>query len=141
MTNETCRGVLMIENNLTFTANCVKFRTDRDENDEFNLSTTHSIYFGESDPGQDDHAWTFCGVGELGVGIIRGRKKHVLYESIQEFVLSRSRLECVFNERGIPETGINTLTILYDISDESWGGLAHIARGVFGTFNYFKLIN
>jgi hypothetical protein len=133
----------MIENNLTFTASCVKFKTESDENDIYNLSSFYSIYFGEGDPGQDGHAWTFYRktVDDYGVWVLRGREQHGLEDSIKEFVLSHSRLECVFNEGGTAETGIDTLTIVYDINEGLWRELALTAQRVFGGFTYFKLID
>jgi hypothetical protein len=133
----------MNENNLTFTANCVRFKADGDELDEYELSSFYSIYFGEGDPGQDGHAWTFYrNYGDdYGVWVLRGREQHGIEDSIKECILSHSRLECVFNERATAETGIDTLTILYDINEELWRELASTARRVFGSSTYFKLID
>ena len=128
----------MIEHNLTFTANCVRCKIDGDQ-----LFSTSSIYFGEGDPEQEGHTWIFYRKtdDDWGVWIVPETQQHGLHDSTKECILSRSRLECLFNERGTTERGINTLTILYDISDESWRGLAHTAQRVFGAFTYFKLIN
>lgn len=133
----------MIENSLTFTANCVEVKTDHVAYDEYNISSASisSIYFGERDPGQDGDAWTFYQGGGEGYGtrMMRGRQQRV-WEGIKEVVVSRSRLECVFTETGIAETGFNTLIILYEISEERWQILASMARRVFGTI-HFKLID
>jgi hypothetical protein len=132
----------MIENNLTFTAKCV---TCDAHSDEFNISSTCTIYFGEGDPGQDGHAWTFySGAAEIGGCVVQGKQQRglALDEIIKEAVLSHSRLECVFNERGSAKTGINTLTILYDLREGLWQGLAHNARRIFAsTGSNFKLID
>jgi hypothetical protein len=118
----------MIENNLTFTANCVKFSPGGD-------GSTSSVYFGEGDSGQDGHAWTFShshNDDDWGIRIFWGQQDSFEgYDCMEECILSRSRLECVFSETGTTQTGINTLTILYDISDESWRGLVYTAQRVF----------
>ncbi len=78
---------------------------------------------------------------EYGIWTQRGREQRGLCEIIKEVVLNRSCLECVFNERGIAETGINTLTILYGISEGLWQELAPTAERVFRGFTDFKLID
>jgi len=105
--------------------------------------TVVGIYFGEGDPEKDGQHWNFTqSIGDdedEGICVVKEVQQIVFYDNIEEFIISKNQLKCVFDDSIINTTGTKSLIINYNISDQKWSKILYLAKKVFKGEKYFKI--
>ncbi|MDH5600189.1 MAG: Imm10 family immunity protein [Gammaproteobacteria bacterium] len=102
----------------------------------------HGIHFGEGDPEQDGQHWNFTRTLETdddGVCTVKEIQQVTIYGGIKKFVLSRNNLICEFDDKHSERTGVQKLSITFDISDEDWNKLLEKSNLVFSGESYYEV--
>jgi hypothetical protein len=107
---------------ISFTAARVVAHVE-DSTDTFRV---YGVYFEAGDPETDGESWNFTRSfdDDDGVCTVREPQQAVLYDDIQELLLSRSLLLCTFNPGVEAMTGCDRLEIRLDIDEPTWNDVA-----------------
>ena len=105
--------------------------------------TVVGIYFGEGDPEKGGQHWNFTqSIGDdedKGICVVKEVQEIVFYGNIEEFVISKKQLKCVFSDSMIETTGTKDLIINYNISDQKWSEISVMAKKIFKGESYFRI--
>lgn len=124
----------------------IEFKSEFVEIDETKYTPDFSvvgIYFGEGDPEIDGQHWNFTqSIGDdedEGVCTVKEVQHAVLYGGISSFTISRNKILCVFDDKGLEETKVRNLVINYLVDDKKWEELLEITKRVFKHESNFRI--